>query len=86
MTVDEFWDLITETRADDSDEHCRALAATVAKLPLEAIHVFGFRWHEALRAAYTWKLWGAAYLMERAPPTTDSSTSATVSIRTRARA
>jgi len=63
MTADQFWDLIAQTRADDPEEHCAALAATVSELPVEAIHVFGFRWHEALRAAYTWKLWGAAYLI-----------------------
>jgi hypothetical protein len=63
MTKDEFWEHIRATRRLDPDEHTERLAVRLAKLPAKEILSFG-RWWETLDAkGYTWKLWGAAYLI-----------------------
>ena len=63
MTKDEFWEHIRATRRLDPDEHIERLATRVVTLPVEEILSFG-RWWETFDAkAYTWKLWGAAYLV-----------------------
>ncbi len=63
MTKDEFWEHIRVTRRIDPDEHIERLAVRLAKLPVKDILAFG-RWWETVDAkGYTWKLWGAAYLI-----------------------
>ena len=63
MTKDEFWEHIRATRRLDPDEHLERLAVRLAKLPETEILSFG-RWWETLDAkGYTWKVWGAAYLI-----------------------
>ncbi len=63
MTKDEFWEHIRATRRLDPDEHAERLAARLAKLPVKEILSFG-RWWQTMKArSYTWKLWGAAYLI-----------------------
>jgi hypothetical protein len=63
MTQDEFWQHIKATRRLDPDEHAERLATRLAKLPADDILAFGAHWEAALAKAYTWKLWGAAYLV-----------------------
>jgi hypothetical protein len=63
MTKDEFWEHIRATRRTDPDEHAERLATRLARMPVKEILAFG-RWWETLDAkAYTWELWGAAYLI-----------------------
>jgi hypothetical protein len=63
MTQDEFWQHIKATRRIDPDEHAERLANRLAKLPVDDILAFGKQWEAALAKANTWKLWGAAYLI-----------------------
>jgi hypothetical protein len=63
MDEAEFWRVIEMTRKADPDAHCEALSAELSSRSIEAIHLFGFRWDQALGDAYTWDLWGAAYLI-----------------------
>ena len=63
MTQDEFWQHIRATRRRDPDEHAERLAARLGKLPVDEILSFGRWWHLAHVKAFTWKLWGAAYLI-----------------------
>lgn len=63
MTADEFWDHIRATRRRDPEEHVERLVARLAKLPADEISAFGRVWYERLAAAYTNRLWGAAYLI-----------------------
>ena len=63
MTQDEFWEHVQATRRRDPDEHAERLAARLAQLPLDDILSFGRWWHRMEAAAYSWELWGAAYLI-----------------------
>ncbi len=63
MTQDEFWQHIRATRRLDSDDHAERLATRLAKLPVPEILAFGMLWETYLAKAYTWPLWGAAYLV-----------------------
>lgn len=59
----QLWQAIDATRRANPDAHCAALAAALAKRPLEQIFLFDREWEQALQDAYTWRLWGAAYLI-----------------------
>lgn len=63
MTQDEFWQHIRAARRRDPDEHAERLAARLGKLPVDEILSFGRWWHLAHVRAFTWDLWGAAYLV-----------------------
>lgn len=63
MTKDEFWEHIRATRRLDPDEHLERLAVRLAKLPEKEILSFGRWWEVTDARAYTWELWGAAYLI-----------------------
>jgi hypothetical protein len=63
MTKDEFWEHIRATRRIDPEEHAERLAARLARLSVEDILSFGRWWHRMEVAAYSWELWGAAYLI-----------------------
>jgi hypothetical protein len=63
MTKADFWELIRSTRRGDPEEHVERLVNKLAKLPEKEILAFGRWWEAAHRRAYSWKLWGAAYLM-----------------------
>ncbi|MGL4422625.1 MAG: DUF4240 domain-containing protein [Gemmataceae bacterium] len=63
MTVDEFWKLIDATKKSDPDEHVEKLIGKLSKLPPDTILEFGQHWRTLHSAAYTWKLWGAAYII-----------------------
>jgi hypothetical protein len=64
MTRDEFWSLIEKTRSGD-DSHERAEAIQAALSQRTAADIIDFEKHMAhmLGASYTWRLWGAAYLI-----------------------
>ncbi|OWK36489.1 DUF4240 domain-containing protein [Fimbriiglobus ruber] len=63
MTQDEFWQHIRATRRLDSEEQAERLANRLAKLPVAEILAFGRWWHLMHVKSRTWKLWGAAYLI-----------------------
>lgn len=63
MTETDFWALIESTRADDADTHAERLTARLAKRDPKEILAFGHLWERLRDDAYTWPLWGAAYLI-----------------------
>jgi hypothetical protein len=65
MDADRFWSLIEQSRrdADDIDEQCAALGRLLDELSVEEIVAFQDRFDEFHRRAYSWDLWGAAYVM-----------------------
>src|SRR5262245_31843830 len=63
MTRTQFWDHIRVTRRRDPEEHGERLANRLAKLPAKEILDFDYWWDVALKEAYQWNLWGAAYLI-----------------------
>jgi hypothetical protein len=67
VTVDEFWALIEESgrHSADGDDRAAWLAEQLARRPLEEIVEFQLRRAEVKKAADTWPMWGAAYLICR---------------------
>jgi hypothetical protein len=66
MNNDEFWKLIDSVHADsegDMDRKCELLKERLAKLSNEEVLDFARLFDEAEVRAYTWPLWGAAYVM-----------------------
>jgi hypothetical protein len=62
-----FWRIIDEARAaggGEADDVSRYLEGHLAKLPPEAILEFARIRHRLDEQAYTWDLWGAAYVIE----------------------
>jgi hypothetical protein len=61
-----FWKLIDASRADGRGEfgaQAEGLAKRLAKLPSSDIARFDRIYRDHIDAAYTWDLWGAAYLI-----------------------
>ncbi len=65
MNPAEFWAIIEPTIAYrlDQDGQRRALEAELSKLSLDDIVAFDGEFQRMLRAAYSWELWGAAYVV-----------------------
>ncbi len=63
MTLKEFWEHIDKTKRRDTDEHEARLVARLTKRPEKDILDFAHHWDEMLSRAYTWNLWGAAYII-----------------------
>jgi hypothetical protein len=62
-----FWQLIAETRhvaGNDTGEQSSLLEERLSKLPPRAIVDFARIRHRFDRRAYTWRMWGAAYVIE----------------------
>jgi Protein of unknown function (DUF4240) len=62
-----FWRLIADTRREagnDTGEQSSLLEERLSKLPPRAILAFARIRKELDRRAYTWSLWGAAYVIE----------------------
>lgn len=66
MNIDGFWELIGQAcreEPSDSDARQRALARLLERLPTEALSLFAEHFDAAIDTAYTWPLWGAAYVI-----------------------
>jgi len=66
MTDQQFWTIIESGGPKAQDDPERQLAAVrkrLAGLPPEELHDFQRLFNEKLVAAYSWDLWGAAYLI-----------------------
>lgn len=66
MTIDEFWRMIkiaNEQSQGDMDRKCELIQATVASLEPEAAIAFSNHFNESMNRAYSWSLWGAAYVV-----------------------
>jgi hypothetical protein len=63
MKKADFWKHIELSKRSAPEEHVERLVNRLSKLsPLEILH-FQKWWNSVRDAAYTWKLWGVAYLM-----------------------
>jgi len=66
MTVDQFWNLIDRVHSaseGDMERKCAFLKAELRDLPVPEIVSFQAHFDDAMDHAYTWPLWGAAYIM-----------------------
>jgi hypothetical protein len=67
MSEATFWQLIAETRAaahNDTGEQSHLLEERLSKMPPQAILGFERIRHGLDEGAYTWDMWGAAYVIE----------------------
>lgn len=64
MNRDEYWDLVESCRpADSPDELATAVKDKLCNMPLEQVLAFDQVQQELMQESYTWRLWGAAYLI-----------------------
>ena len=66
MTIDTFWNLIDRVHTasgDDMDQKCALLKAELRDLPVAEVVSFQTHFDQAIDDAYTWPLWGAAYIL-----------------------
>jgi hypothetical protein len=66
MPEDRFWELIGASRdaaGGDAEEQESALTALLQELPLNDLIAFENRYRQLRGQAYTWPLWGAAYIV-----------------------
>ena len=65
MPADRFWQVIDRTTkyGGDQDAQMEALRMELRKLPAVEIEAFERAFQEQQRRAYSWDLWGAAYIM-----------------------
>src|SRR5215510_4463138 len=65
MAADKFWQIIERAAASDHDPnaHTEALRIALRELPLEEVIAFEAAFRRYLNQAYTWDLWGAAYVV-----------------------
>jgi Protein of unknown function (DUF4240) len=64
MTREDFWALIDSARSKRSGEPEEKLERVLESLTAEQLASFQQHFDELFDAAYQWKLWGAAYLIE----------------------
>jgi hypothetical protein len=64
MDDEEFWTLIDQSRSTSPSITEGILVAALATLPVEEIEAFNLHWLQALFAAYSWNLVGAAFLLD----------------------
>jgi len=65
MPAEKFWHIMQRAAesSHDPDAHVNALRALLRELTLEEIISFEVAFRRYLNEAYTWDLWGAAYLI-----------------------
>ncbi len=63
MTTEEFWKWIDSTKNSGPEAQAETLVECLAKLEPAEILAFGHMWDQFHSEAYTWKLWGARYIM-----------------------
>ena len=65
MPADRFWELIGRTTPYEADPERQldALRQVLRDLPATEIEAFERTFHEQQRRAYSWDLWGAAYIL-----------------------
>jgi hypothetical protein len=65
MPADKFWKIIEHATksSDDPDTQIEALRVALHELSLEEVIAFEMAFRRYLNQAYTWDLWGAAYVI-----------------------
>ena len=66
MTVDQFWNLIDRVHSasqGDMDKKCAFLKHELQDLSVPEVVSYQTHFDQAMDAAYTWPLWGVAYIM-----------------------
>ena len=66
MSIEEFWNLIDEANSQSQGEmerKCEIVQSAVGSMSPETANAFSRHFDEAMNRAYSWDLWGAAYVM-----------------------
>ena len=72
MNIDQFWEIIKESRTDadaenpdgNMDSQVEKLTGLLDALPSEEVKDFDLFFTQCMHEAYRWDLWGAAYIIE----------------------
>ena len=64
MNEQQFWDTIESSIDDDPSTQLDRLQAQLNELPAEHILVFQSHYDQRMQQAYSWDLWGAAYVIK----------------------
>ena len=66
MPADQFWQIIERAARSegDPDAHLEALRMGLSELSAEEVISFEVAFRRCLNEAYTWDLWGAAYVVQ----------------------
>jgi hypothetical protein len=64
MTESNFWKLINDVQGEGPHETADQLTKALAEMPIQSILDFGHHWDNLHDRAYSWPLWGAAYLIQ----------------------
>lgn len=60
MTIDEFWELVADLPTDSAEQ---ALKTRIGRLDAQALREFQEHFDRLHVQAYSWSLWGAAYII-----------------------
>jgi hypothetical protein len=63
MDENRFWEIIEQSRADSQDEQEAKLRSILKKLDISEVFAFDQIFDAMRFKAYTWDLWGAAYII-----------------------
>ena len=63
MNDAEFWQILEPISKLDSTRRATALQQSLGAYPIEGLEQFEAAYRRQMKAAYTWDLWGAAYLI-----------------------
>jgi hypothetical protein len=66
MTVDDFWAIVDRVHlasGGNMDTKCKLLVEELRKLPADEVQSFDQHFSNCLYLAYTWDLWGTAYII-----------------------
>jgi hypothetical protein len=69
MTIDQFWKIIEDVHREsgtDIDRRFEVLEAELGNLSLVEVQSFDMHFTDCLDRAFTWELWGAAYVISGA--------------------
>ncbi len=64
MSEDAFWAIIAASRAQGQDQQADLLRSALEQLSPDELAAFQLRFDDRHQLAYTWDLWGAAYVIE----------------------
>jgi hypothetical protein len=63
MDDNRFWELVNSTVHDSQNQQQARLRSVLSKLNADEVEAFDAEFHRQMARAYTWDLWGAAYVI-----------------------
>jgi len=66
MNIDKFWRIVQDVHKSangDMDDKCKRMTTTIGALAADEATSFAAHFENAMQEAYSWPLWGAAYVI-----------------------